>query len=63
MEQIKKKLSTLKDEKEKAEERADDAEALRKEADARADAVRCIIDCLSLCVHVYCIGRESEICH
>ena len=39
MEQIKKKLANLKDEKERALEKAEDAEAERKEADARADAV------------------------
>lgn len=39
MEQIKKKLANLKSEKEAAEERAEDAEAQKKEAEARADAV------------------------
>lgn len=40
MDQIKKKLAALKDEREAAVERADDAEAQRKEAEGRADAVR-----------------------
>ena len=39
MEQIKKKLATLKDEKEAAIEKADEAEAQRKEAEAKAEAV------------------------
>ena len=39
MEQIKKKLSSLKDEKEAAIERADEAEQRRKDADAKVDAV------------------------
>lgn len=40
MEQIKKKLASLKDEREAAVERAEEAEAQKKEADARAEAVR-----------------------
>lgn len=40
MDQIKKKLAALKDEREAAVEKADEAEAQRKEADARAEAVR-----------------------
>ena len=40
MEAIKKKLANLKEEKETALERAEDAEAQKKEAEARADAVR-----------------------
>ena len=39
MEQIKKKLANLKDEKEAAVERAEEAEAEKKETEARADAV------------------------
>ncbi len=39
MEQIKKKLASLKDEREAAVERADEAEAQKKEVEARADAV------------------------
>ena len=39
MEAIKKKLATLKTEKEEAIERADEAEASRKEAVARAESV------------------------
>ena len=39
MEQIKKKLAALKDEKETAIERAEEAEREKKEADARADVV------------------------
>ena len=42
MDQIKKKLAALKEEKEQAHERADDAEREKKEAEARADAVRVI---------------------
>ena len=40
MEAIKKKLASLKGEKEAADERAEDAEAQRKEAEAKYDAVR-----------------------
>ena len=39
MEQIKKKLATLKDEKEAALEKADEEAQQRKEVEARADAV------------------------
>lgn len=39
MEAIKKKLATLKEEKENALEKAEDAETRRKEAEARAEAV------------------------
>ena len=39
MEAIKKKLATLKDEKEKALEKAEDAEAQKKEAVERAESV------------------------
>jgi len=42
MEAIKKKLSALKDEKEAAVERAEDAEREKKEAEAKADAVNCL---------------------
>ena len=42
MEQIKKKLAALKDEKEAAIERAEEAEVSRKEAEARVDGVRSI---------------------
>ena len=40
MEAIKKKLANLKEEKESAYEKADEAEAKKKEAESRADAVR-----------------------
>lgn len=39
MDQIKKKLANLKDEKERALERAEDAEAEKKESESRADTV------------------------
>ena len=39
MEQIKKKLATLKEEKENAIEKADEAEQKRKEAEAKAETV------------------------
>lgn len=39
MDAIKKKMATLKEEKETAIERAEDAEKEKKEADARADGV------------------------
>lgn len=39
MEQIKKKLATLKEEKEVALEKAEEATQLKKEAEAKADAV------------------------
>ena len=42
MEQIKKKLASLKDEKEAAIERAEEAEREKKEAEARADAVSAV---------------------
>ncbi len=45
MEQIKKKLSTLKEEKEAAIEKAEEATQQKKEAEARADSVS-----LSLCL-------------
>lgn len=40
MEAIKKKLASLKEEKEKAVEKCEEAEAQKKESDARAEAVR-----------------------
>lgn len=40
MEQIKKKLAALKQERDDAVDRAEEAEREKKEADARADAVR-----------------------
>ena len=42
MEAIKKKLSALKDEKEAAVERAEDAEREKKEAEAKVEAVNCL---------------------
>ena len=48
MEGIKKKLSALKEEKEEAIEKAEEADRLRKEAEAKFDAV-CV------CVFVCCI--------
>ena len=45
MEGIKKKLAALKEEKENAIERADEAERGKKEAEARADAVSTRISC------------------
>lgn len=39
MEQIKKKLNTLKEEREAAVEKAEEAEAQKKEAEERADVV------------------------
>ena len=57
MEQIKKKLAKLKDEKDAAEERADDAEAQKKEAEARADAVRSVV-----VVNVCVVERDLNSC-
>jgi predicted nuclease with TOPRIM domain len=42
MEQIKKKLASLKQEKEDAVERFEEMEAQKKEADAKAEAVRVV---------------------
>ena len=41
METIKKKLAALKDEKEAAIERAEEAEQLRKESEAKCEQVSC----------------------
>lgn len=53
MEAIKKKLAALKEEKEVAVERAEEAEAQRKEAEERADAV--------MTFGLYILSREMPV--
>lgn len=56
MEAVKKKLAQLKDEKELAVERAEEAEKARKEAEERADQVRERVVLITAHVHFLLAG-------
>ena len=62
MENIKKKLATLKQEKEDALEKCEKTEAKVKEEQERADAVRmcvCVCVCVYVDVHVGVCGHDT----